>query len=222
MTVFDLTALQTNPPADPGHFSMKNGKVVVRDPKTVTGIMLHQTAVWYSVSAAQVSAAGGDRHEALHRRALNVACHLIAFDGCKAGLGPNGCGHGVEPNPLEWYVYQANTANSVSLGIEIEGAYPGTVTPGCVMPSARVIQAARESVAYAVEHARRLGMPLVHIWAHRQSSSMRQADPGQALWQAVVLDYAVPTLGLQTQPKRTWGDGRPIPLAWDPNGVGPY
>jgi hypothetical protein len=64
MTVFDLTSLQKNPPADTGKFKMLNGKVVSRDPKTVTGIMLHQTAVWYSVSSAQAQAAGGDRHEA--------------------------------------------------------------------------------------------------------------------------------------------------------------
>jgi hypothetical protein len=218
-TVFDLTGMQTNPPADTSKFKMVNGKVAVRSPSTVTGIMLHQTDVWYSVFDSQVAAAGGDKHLALHKRSLNVACHLIAFDGKGAQLD---CGHAVWPNPLAWYVYQANTANDCSLGIECEGQYPGLVTTGCVMPSSRLIQAARDAVKFAVEEGRRLGMPVEYIWAHRQSNAQRRSDPGQALWQEVVLGYAVPVLKLKTQPSRTWGDGLPIPIEWDTAGVGHY
>ena len=66
-------------------------------------------------------------------------------------------------------------------------------------------------------------MPIEFIWAHRQSSASRRSDPGQSLWQEVVLAYAVPVLGLKTQPARIWGDGRPIPVEWQPDGgVGPY
>jgi hypothetical protein len=219
--IVDLTAKQTNPPSDPSKWKIgSNGKVVVRDPKTVSGIMLHQTGVWYGVSSQQVSAAGGDRHEALHNRGLNVACHAIAFDGKGANLQ---CGHGVATAPLAWYCYQANGANSDSLGLEIEGVYPGLVTPGCVMPSARVVDAARDAVRYMVEQGRAQGMSIQYVWAHRQSSAMRRSDPGEALWQAVALDFAVPVMGLQTQPSRTWGDGMPIPVEWQPNGgVGKY
>jgi hypothetical protein len=216
--VVDLISKQTNPPASRDKWKIgADGKVVVRDPKTVSGIMLHQTGVWYGVSAAQVSAAGGDRHAALHNRGLNIACHAVAFDGRDAGLE---CGHGVATAPLAWYCYQANTANSESLGLEIEGVYPGLVTPGCVMPSQRVINAARDAVRYMVEQGRREGMPIRYVWAHRQSSAMRRGDPGEALWKAVALDFAVPVMGLQTQNTRTWGDGMPIPAAW--GGSGPY
>jgi len=218
--VYNLTSMQTNPPAASEKFKIgSNGKVVVRDPSTVRGIMLHQTACWFGVSQAQIDAAGGDKHLALHKRSLNVACHLIAFDGRGAQID---CGHAVWPNPLEWYVYQANTANSISCGVECEGEYPGVVSPGCTMPSDRLIQASRDAVRFLVEQGRSQGMPLEFIWAHRQSSATRRGDPGEALWKEVVLAYAVPVLGLRTEPARVWGDGRPIPLAWDPNGVGPY
>lgn len=218
--IVDLTSQQTNPPADPTKFKMSGGKVVVRQPSVVKGIMMHQTGVWYGVSSQQVTAALGDRHAALHNRSLNVACHLIAFDGKGADIQ---CGHAVQPNPLNWYVYQANTANEESLGIECEGVYPGLVSPGCVMPTSRLINAARDAVRYAVEKGRSEGMPIEFIWAHRQSSASRRSDPGQSLWQEVVLAYAVPVLGLKTQPARIWGDGRPIPVEWQPDGgVGPY
>jgi hypothetical protein len=214
--VVDLTAKQTNPPSDPSKWRLDSkGKVLVRDPSTVTGIMLHQTGVWYGVSSS-----ANDKHSALHDRALNVACHLIAFDGQGAGLT---CGHAVYPSPLAWYCYQANTANSESLGLEVEGVYPGLVTPGCVMPTSRVIDAACEAVRFAVEQGRAAGMPIRYIWAHRQSSSLRRSDPGQALWRSVALDFAVAVLGLETQPARTWGDGLPIPVEWQPDGgVGHY
>lgn len=217
--VFNLTSMQANPPADPSKYKIVNGKVAVRAPATVTGIVLHQTAVWYSVSQAQINDAGGDKHLALHKRSLNVACHLIAFDGKGAGLD---CGHAVWPNPLEWYVYHANTANDLSLGIECEGDYPGLVSAGCVMPSDRLIRAARDAVRFAVEQGRAQGMKIQYIWAHRQSNASRRADPGEALWKEVVVNYAVPVLGLKTETARVWGDGRPVPLEWDPNGVGKY
>lgn len=218
--VVDLTALQSNPPHASSKFKLDStGKVVTRDPRTITGIVLHQTACWYGVSSSQIAASGGDKHAALHARSLEVACHLIAFDGKSAGLD---CGHTVQPNPLDWYVYHANTANNLAIGVECEGVYPGLVVQGGVAPSARLVQAARDAVRAAVEQGRAAGMPIEFIWAHRQSSLSRRADPGESLWRSVVLEYAVPVLGLRTETARTWGDGLPIPVQWDPFGVGSY
>jgi hypothetical protein len=218
--VVDLTSQQTNPPAAKEKFKLDSkGKVVVRDPKTITGIVLHQTACWFGVSTQQVAAAGGDRELALHLRALNIATHLTAFDGRGANLD---CGHAIYASPLPWYAYHANGANSVSLGVECEGVYPGLVSQGGETPSPRLVEASRAAVKFALEEGSRLGMPIEFIWAHWQSSATRRADPGEALWRAVVLDYAIPVLGLRTETARVWGDGRPIPVEWDPNGVGPY
>jgi len=214
----DITALQTNPPRDAREFKLFKGKVLVRDPLTVTGIMLHQTDVWYGLTKQQVRDAGGDRHEALHRRALHIPAHLTAFDGRKASL----CGHAVHVNPLRWYAYHGHAANRMSLGIECEGEYAGLVRMAGEQPSARLIQAGRDAIAYAVTEGRKLGMPIEFIWAHRQSAASRRRDPGEALWRALVVEYAVPVLGLKTQPRRTWGDGRAIPLSWAPDGHGPW
>ena len=197
-----------------------NGKTVLRAPHTVTGIVLHQTACTYGVSQQQIQAAGGDRDLALHRRALNVACHAMAFmDGCL-----------VLTNDVESYIYHGNSFNSYTLGLEVEGRYPGldnepdkTTWGGDPTPlTEKTITAAREGIRKLVEMGRLAGMPITDIFAHRQSSATRRSDPGEALWRAVVLDYAVPVLGLIPHQGVTLSDGMPVPKEWDPNGVGSY
>jgi hypothetical protein len=96
------------------------------------------------------------------------------------------------------------------------------ITPG-------IIAAGRAALRWMVEEGRRQGMPIQFIYAHRQSNGNKPGDPGEGLWRALVLEYAVPVLGLKTQPARTWKgvgkktpDGRPIPKEWDENGVGSY
>jgi hypothetical protein len=197
-----------------------NGHTVVRNPKSIRGIVLHQTACTYGVSQQQINAAGGDKELALHRRSLNVACHVMAFrDGVT-----------VINNEFERYIYSANGQNAESVSVETEGNYPGltdepektTWNPPPNVVTDEVVLAARASMHYLVQEARKLGAPLEFVWAHRQSSASRRADPGQELWERVVLQYAVPVLGLKTECGRTWGDGRPIPIEWDPDGVGRY
>ena len=197
-----------------------NGKTVLRAPHTVTGIVLHQTACTYGVSQQQIQAAGGDRDLALHRRALNVACHAMAFmDGCL-----------VLTNEVESYIYHGNSFNSYTLGLEVEGRYPGldnepdkTTWGGDPTPlTEKTITAAREGIRKLVEMGRDVGMPITDIFSHRQSSATRRSDCGESLWRAVVLDFAVPVLGLIPHQGVTHNDGMPIPKEWDPNGVGQY
>jgi peptidoglycan hydrolase-like protein with peptidoglycan-binding domain len=199
-------------------FKRVGGKPVIRDPSAVRGITIHQTAVKFSVADYQVKAAGGDRKLALARRSLGVACHVMAFhDGFLAWS-----------NPLDWYVYHGNGWNATELGIEIDGNYPGLVggktwngKPATeVRPES--IKAARAGIELLVREGHKMGMPIRYIHAHRQSSASRRSDPGEELWNKVVLDYAIPVLGLETEPQRIVGDGRPIPTEWDPAGKGKY
>ncbi|WP_428261086.1 peptidoglycan recognition protein family protein [Haliangium sp.] len=216
--VVDLTSRQSNPPEVQGKHRISGGKVVERSPEIVQGIIVHQTAVWFGVSERQRRLAGSVE-DGLHHRALNVGAHMTAFDGRGANVH---CGHVCYTNPLSWYVYHANGANRVSVGIEIEGDYPGLVGNSAPLASEALIAAARQGLAFMVTEGRRLGMPMRYVWAHRQSSPTRRNDPGEELWRRVVLEYAVPVLGLETQPRRVWGQGRPIPRQWDPDGEGDY
>lgn len=193
-------------------------RTVRRSPSAITGVTIHQTAVKFSVTKAQIVSAGNDRRMALARRALNVACHAMAFHD----------GFFVAAAPLDWYIYHGNGFNAADLGLEVDGLYPGLKggrtwngDPATALTD-ESIAAAREALRWLVETGRRAGMPIEWIHAHRQSSATRRSDPGQELWQALVLDYAKPVLGLKTRPAYVLGDGRPVPVEWDPEGVGRY
>lgn len=203
-------------------YKLRGGLPVVRPVSQVTGVTIHQTAARYGIRDYQIAAAGGDRKLALARRALRVACHAMAFhDGFVAWT-----------NPLERYVYHGNGFNGFELGLEIDGNYPGLEggsTWNGKVPTKTTeasILAACAALELLVREGRKLGMPIEYVHAHRQSSATRRADPGEELWKRVVLEFGVPVLGLTTEPARTLpgrnGDGRPIPLEWDPDGVGSY
>jgi hypothetical protein len=206
---------------------MLGTRVQSRDPKTIDTIVIHQTGIEFGVSQRAIAAAGGDAQLAKARRALNVACHVMAFR----------AGYFVAAHSLTDYVNHAGRLNARSVGLEIEGRYPGlqddpttiaredlTTTWGAA-PSQltdATVTAACLAINWLVERGRQGGMPLRKIVAHRQSSSGRRADPGQEIWRRVVLDFAVEELGLVTVPKQRWGDGRPIPVEWDPDGLEHY
>jgi len=222
MEILDLTHLQTDPPKAYHKFRRVNekgrvlrsnqpgGAVVKRNPANVTGITIHQCAVSFGASKALLKEAGGDIDKARHLRALGVACHVLAFD----------CGHVVHSAPFDWYVYHGNGLNAYQLGLEIEGRYNGLWKDDQVTND--TLEAACAALKYMVEEGRKLGMPIEWIYAHRQSSATRRGDPGAELWTRCVLLYAVPILGLKTDPGFTVGGGRPVPLEWDANGKGNY
>lgn len=217
----DLRSLQPDPPSDERRYKLKrNGKVYKRDIKKITGVCLHQTSILYGISKRQTNEAGGNQHLALHNRGLKVACHGVVFGGEGADIE---CGHALLVNPLRWYVWQADTMNSISLGLEIEGDYPGLMRSRNERVLDHIIKAAREALKALVNEARKEGAPIKYIWAHRQSSAMRRDDPGEEIWRRVALEYGVAVLGLETQPGRTWGNGKTIPKIWDEiNGIGKY
>lgn len=222
----DLCGDQKNPPpaktAPNGKkvniCQVRAGRVVVRDPKKVTGIGIHQTACVFGPAADP---------EKRYRRALNVPCHALAFrDGVFATAFP-----------LNWYVYHGNELNAFTLGLEIEGHYPGKpddpTTPqrediqstwgGKPTPfDDLAIETARAALKHLVEQGRAAGMPIQYVWAHRQANGQKPSDPGYEIWKHVVLEYGCTQLGLKTECARSWKDGKQIPGAWDPSSTAKY
>ncbi len=212
---------------------VRGGGPVWRDPKGIDSIVLHQTAVEYGVSRAQVRAANGDEDLALANRALNVACHAIAFRR----------GFFVAATPLRWHVNHGNGFNTRSLGLEVDGLFAGLLDDPTTTPRREDIDTTMgrktptlltDALADAMEAALRWlvmtgrseGMPIRYLFAHRQSSATRRSDPGQALWTLAIPIAA--SLGLETLPDLTlpMSDGRrrgyPIPRQWDPNATAKY
>ena len=218
--VLDWRARQPNPPklvrGKKKHRLDAHGLVVVRNIGDIDSITVHQTACTFGK-------AKGDPDR--YHRAFGVACHALAFSDRRVVL----------PNPLLWHVNHGNGFNARALGLEIEGRFPGLKgKPGTLASTPEtpvtedLVETAREALRQLVELGRGLGMPIRYAHAHRQSSPTRRSDPGEELWRRVVLEYGVPELGLVTQPQlvlltgRPPEPGRPIPLAWDPQGVGKY
>lgn len=199
----------------------KSGRAtVMRDPKTVTGVCLHQMACTFGVTEAQLKAAGGDRQLAKARRMMNVPAHACASRESFVTVH----------SPLAAFLHHGHAFNEDTLGLEIEGQYAGvegdlrTAWKGVDNGfGPEVLASARAALRYLVVEGRRIGMPIKWAYAHRQTYAMKRSDPGSAIWQRVVLDYGVPVLGLVVRSDHTRRDGRPIPHQWDAaSGVGKY
>lgn len=213
----------------------RGGKTVRRNPQAIHGITLHQMAVELKATQYFLNKAGGDP---------DLAWAL------RAQLGPRGGGGGVAApvcvyddlvactTPLDWYMYAANRLNGSTVSIEVSGRFSGLLDnpntapredlqttwgtqPPMELTPAR-IRAGRAAIRYVVAQGRKEGMPIRYIYAHRQSNGKKPGDPGEGLWRALVVDYAVPALGLIPRHTFTVDAGRPIPREWDPKGVGSY
>lgn len=211
----------------------------MRDPSTIDGIVVHQTATPMPINTRQVRRARADAEKmgldpavlAKARRLALAACH---FATTRTGLS-------VLTRPFRSYLWHGNGFNFHSLGIEIEGLYPGIegdlstvrrrVRHKVTELTDITVESARDTLAWACEEAPKDDIELKYIWAHRQSSPTRRSDPGEEIWKRVVLEYAVPVLGLKVQnaerryskSKKSRGWGARIPHEWDPcNGLGSY
>jgi hypothetical protein len=130
---------------------------------------------------------------------------------------------------LAWHVNHANGMNPTTLGIEVDGLYAGVEDDprtiwGNRPPTAWTDEMARAvfaMVEWLIAEARGAGMDIRFIYAHRQSSGTRRADPGDLIWRTVAL-RAVRELDLRMEPKRVWGSGLPLPAAWGIDGGGKY
>lgn len=178
----------------------------VRPWTDITGITLHQTGIHMTNTVKR-----------FHR----LRAHIGIID-------PNGVGTIVQVYPLTTLLWHANKLNPHTVGIEINGLFEGVEGRGLPRyqrhlelchPSAAQIEAARKCLKWICDEVARHGGAVRHVFAHRQASSTRRADPGSRVWQEVAL-WAGQHLGLQTQPKVTYGKGRPIPAAWDPSQQG--
>lgn len=185
----------------------RRGAVVMRDPKAVTAIALHQTAVPYSVSERQLKASGGDEALARHRRFLSVNAHVTA--------GRHGI-FVVAHDPLT-YVNHGHQLNAFSVGLEHEGLYGVDGVPrenSAHLDVGAIIEAGRAAMTWIVEQCPHI----THVYAHRQAmrapKAAKTADPGARIFREVGVEHGVKRLGLRIEPERTWGTGKPLPRSW--------
>ena len=170
--------------------SHRKGK---RDPKSVYALVLHQMACCF------------------HRRDP-----LRSYLGTKAHFVILPEGQILQLHPVSALLWASNGFNSKSVAVEFAGNFPDVKgrwwkgeNYGRNRPTSAQLEAGRCLVRHLV---RTMGLRVV--LAHRQSSNMRENDPGPEVWYHVG-QWAVDTLGLSDGGTGfKIGTGKPILDAW--------
>lgn len=164
-----------------------------RDPKSVYALVLHQMACCFR------------RRDPL-RSYLRTKAHFVIL--------PEG--QILQLHPVSALLWASHGFNSKSVAVEFAGNFPDVKgrwwkgeTYGRNRPTAAQLEAGRCLIRHLV---RTMGLRVV--LAHRQSSNMRENDPGPEVWYHVG-QWAVNTLGLSDGgPGFKIGTGKPILDAW--------
>lgn len=147
----------------------------------------------------------------------------------------NELGKFIKVNELQDLLWHAQGLSRRSIGIEIEGNFPGLAGnrktwwskgggPHKLLPEQ--VEAARAAIDWIIESVNAASPePIKYIFAHRQASINRIADPGEEIWKTVGL-WAIEKYNLWTGDTKTWstGNGYSLPDEWtgEENGVGYY
>ncbi|HSV80744.1 MAG TPA: N-acetylmuramoyl-L-alanine amidase, partial [Ramlibacter sp.] len=164
-----------------------------RDPKSVYALVLHQMACCFR------------RRDPL-RSYLRIKAHFAIL--------PQG--QILQLHPVSALIWASHGFNSKSVAVEFAGNFPnvhGRWWKGETYGRDRVTPAQLEAGRCLVRHlVRTIGLRVV--LAHRQSSNMRENDPGPDIWSHVG-QWAVDTLRLSDGgPGFKIGTGKPILDAW--------
>lgn len=216
----------------------------IRPANTVTTLCLHQMAVAFGVSKSRVrywrgqiaeasalvrdlyqfAALGVEQSEeaanafarriALHERMCKISYHYAALLN----------GDRLKINAADLYTYHGNGANKRSIGLAVEGLFPGLEEKRAAKHNDLddfLIETIRGLVRLAIMDAEAAGMPITQITAHRVYSGNRVADPGELIWEEVAL-WAIREFGLTVDYELQVGSGRPIPFEWDESALYDY
>lgn len=164
-----------------------------RDPKTVYALVLHQMACCFR------------RRDPL-KSYLRIKAHFAIL--------PEG--QILQLHPVSALIWASHGFNARSVAVEFAGNFPSTRGrwwKGEKYGRNQVAPAQIEAGRCLVRHLIRT-MGLRVVLAHRQSSNMRENDPGPDIWYHVG-QWAVDTLGLSDGgPGFKIGTGNPIPDEW--------
>jgi N-acetyl-anhydromuramyl-L-alanine amidase AmpD len=168
-----------------------------RDWKDITSIVLHQTGVWMTDTPTRFE---------------RLKAHIAILGDHKTPI--------VQVHPFTAYLYHANSLNSGSVGIEINGHFPGLAEDfipekhTAIGPNEEQITSTQKAIKLICHEVERHDGCVTHIHAHRQSSPNRRSDPGEIAW-IECGEWARKELGLSSGgPGTKFEKGRPIPWEW--------
>lgn len=135
-------------------------------------ICLHQTHVsgGFGVSKRQLRAAAGDHRVALHNRFRKVPYHVIALRN----------GDVLVNNRVDAYTYHGNRSNSFSLGVAVDGKWPGDEWTDAIEST---LHTALDAALHIATMAR---TKIQWITPHGTWSRARRMDPGLQIWDSAM------------------------------------
>jgi len=191
--ILDRTVLHPHPP-------LYSARRSPRDPATIRGVTLHQTA-------------------------CDLANRPSRWDTLNAHIGVTREGTVIVVNDPVDFIWHAQGLSHDTIGIEFEGNFRGVdggddstawnnpSGGGIHRLTAEQIAAAERLFRWLQRWFREHGVDWQVVRAHRQSSSSRRADPGEEIWSRIGLLW-IRRLGIPQDPSWVTGSGRPIPEDW--------
>lgn len=179
------------------------------------------------------------------RKASSIDAIVLHQTGCKIGsinnwrhvnahYGVTISGDIVEIHNPTHYVNHANTLNSRSIGVEIEGNFRGLSGSKRTLWQGNMSSKFEETKLSEVQQIAAIDLltslcgkyDINFIFAHRQSSDNRIGDPGEEIWRKIaspVIEFEGLSDGWPEY-KRERSGGYPLPDQWtgDERGVGYY
>jgi hypothetical protein len=173
----------------------------------------------------------------VHQTGCNMPIKPQSWSRLNAHFGITKEGLVVFANDPTMIIWHAQGLSRSTIGIEIEGNYPGVMNdPSTLWKGGGPECTLNPNMLYAVQQLfvllqwlfrmNRQKWTMIH--GHRQSASSRMADPGEEIWKAIVLPWMKELDKERYNDARDGGDlhcigtGRRIPLEWAPNRTCPY
>ena len=125
----------------------------------------------------------------------------------------------VQVQEITAYMSHANLLNRLTVGIEMNGHWPGRVKTydpkvhTAKGPSEKQVENTKKLIQFICSEVAANGGKITNVYAHRQSNNTRQGDPGEAAWKALS-PWCIAQGLSDGGPNYTVGDGNPIPVDW--------
>lgn len=167
----------------------------------------------------------------VHQTGCNMPSTPYGWRNLNAHIGITQEGTCVLVNEFTDMIYHAQGLSIKTIGIEVEGNFPGVKDnprtlwkaggPAASINSA-MIRAFIKALRVVEHETERYGGKIRFINAHRQSSENRRADPGEEIWQKMVLPATLALNASDGGNDFYLGSGRPVPNEWDDHRTSRY
>lgn len=160
----------------------------------------------------------------VHQTACILADRPSRWDTLNAHIGVFRNGSIIIVNDPTDFIWHAQGFSHTTIGVEYNGNFPGIEgnprtwwAPGGTMCSLTPQQEAATEVLFKwlKKQFDDNGAEWKYVYAHRQASKDRRADPGQEIWQKVCMPWIEALGASDGGPDFKYGSGRPIPKEWN-------